>query len=265
MVRLRKDSRGNYIARKRLPDDVREEYGLQYGQSFEAKFYASASTKRQDAERQFYEWEAETNARIGAIRAQRTGEGTPLTRQQARALAGEWYDWFLARHASSEKNWDEMRDQVHDAMRTAVGEKRWEDEHSDELWEQDEELRRAVRPVLADVGETAQFLATNGRVLNNTAREAFLDFLYKDLAEALRRLIRISEGDYSPDRYRDRFPKLEHETRGDTPYNCSTVGVLNRNLLRGPSRVGNTSSGRWKGISRDALRLLSLPMRLNVG
>jgi hypothetical protein len=63
-----------------------------------------------------------------------------------------------------------MRDQVHDAMRTAVGEKRWEDEHSDELWEQDEELRRAVRPVLADVGETAQFLATNGRALNNAAR-----------------------------------------------------------------------------------------------
>ena len=26
------------------------------------------------------------------------GEGAPLTRQQARALAGEWYDWFVARH-----------------------------------------------------------------------------------------------------------------------------------------------------------------------
>jgi hypothetical protein len=61
MVRLRKDSPGNYIARKRLPEDVRQEYERLYGQSFEAKFYAPASTKRQDAKRQFHEWEAETN------------------------------------------------------------------------------------------------------------------------------------------------------------------------------------------------------------
>ena len=83
-----------------------------------------------------------------------------LTRQQARALAGEWYDWFLARHSSSDRDWEQARDQVQDAMREAVGEKRWEENHPDELWEQEEELRTTVRPVLADVGETAQFLAT---------------------------------------------------------------------------------------------------------
>jgi hypothetical protein len=94
MVSLLRDTRGNYKARKRLPGDVREEYGRLYGQSFEAKFHAPGDTKRQDAERQFHEWEAETNARIAAIRAERKGEGIPLTRQQARALAGE----FLARH-----------------------------------------------------------------------------------------------------------------------------------------------------------------------
>jgi len=100
MVRLRQDSRGNYKARKRLPKDVREEYGRLHGQSFEVKFYRPANTKRHDAERQFHEWEAETNARIAAIRASRAGEGTPLTRHQARALAGEWYDWFIARHST---------------------------------------------------------------------------------------------------------------------------------------------------------------------
>ena len=46
-----------------------------FGPSHEAKFYAPASTKRQDAERQFHEWKAETDARITAIRAQRNGEG----------------------------------------------------------------------------------------------------------------------------------------------------------------------------------------------
>ncbi|MFZ0096587.1 MAG: hypothetical protein WAK97_21935, partial [Pseudolabrys sp.] len=71
MVSLLRDTRGNYKARKRLPGDVREEYGRLYGQSFEAKFHAPGDTKRQDAERQFHEWEAETNARIAAIRAER--------------------------------------------------------------------------------------------------------------------------------------------------------------------------------------------------
>jgi integrase len=216
MVRLRKDNRGNYIARKRLPEDVRQEYGRLYGQSFEAKFYAPASTKRQDAERQFHEWEAETNARVAAIRAQRTGEGIPLTRHEARARAGEWYDWFIARHSASGVDLERARDQVQDAMRCAIGEQ-WEENSPDELWEQDEQLRKAVRPVLADVGETAQFLATKGLVLNNEARDLFLDFLYKDLAEALRRLIRRSEGDYSPDTYRERFPKALGADSGDTP------------------------------------------------
>ena len=196
---------------------MREEYGRLYGPSVEVKFHAPASTKRPEAERQFHEWKAETDARIAAIRAQRTGDGIPLTRQQARALAGEWYEWFLARHSRSDGDWEQTLDQVQDAMRRAVGEKRWEENHPDELWEQGEELRQAVRPVLADVGETSQFLATKALVLNNEAREQFLDFLYKDLAAALKRLIRMSEGDYSPDKYRERFPKLEGTARGDTP------------------------------------------------
>jgi hypothetical protein len=31
MVGLRQDTKGNFGARKRLPDDVREEYGLRHG------------------------------------------------------------------------------------------------------------------------------------------------------------------------------------------------------------------------------------------
>jgi integrase len=132
-------------------------------------------------------------------------------------LAGEWYDWFLARHASGERDWEQPRDQVSDAMREAVGETRWEQNHPDELWEQDEELRNAVRPVLADVGETSQFLATKALVPNNEARVLFLDFLYNDLAEALRRLIRQQQVDYSPDTYRARFPKSEGADGGERP------------------------------------------------
>ena len=56
MVSLTQDSKGNYRARKRLPDDVREEYGHLHGPRFEAKFFARASTKPHEAKRLFGEW-----------------------------------------------------------------------------------------------------------------------------------------------------------------------------------------------------------------
>ena len=161
-------------------------------------------------------------------------------------MAGEWYDWFLARHASSDMDAQQARDQVQDAMRKAVGEKRWEENHPDELWEQDEELRKAVRPVLADVGETAQFLATKTLVLNNDARDLFLDFLYKDLAAALKRLIRMSEGDYGPDKYRERFPKFEGAATGETPY--AAVRAL------GSERKPAATIESWRYVFREMER-----------
>ncbi len=190
MVSLTQNSSGRYAARRRLPNDVREEYGRLHGAHYEAKFSAPAGTKRQEAERLFHEWQADVNARIASIRAQRKGEGIPLTRHQARALAGEWYEWFVARHTGTDSDWSEVLDEVQDAMRQFVGQRRWEEHHPNELWEHDEQLRKATRPLLADVGETAQFLATKGIALNNSARDLFLDWLYGDLAAALKLLRR---------------------------------------------------------------------------
>lgn len=119
---LRQNSSGSYGARKRLPEDVREEYGRLYGPRYEAKFSVPARTERQDAERRFHEWKAEVDTRIAAIQAARKGEGISLAERQTRALAGEWYDWFLARHPLSEKEkWGHLRDDIHEAMREEVG------------------------------------------------------------------------------------------------------------------------------------------------
>jgi hypothetical protein len=183
----------------------------------EAKFFRKAGTKPEIARREFNEWLAEVEGQIANIRAQRTGEGLELTRRQARALAGEWYDWFYARHSSTDKDWEQVLDQVQDAMRAAVGMKRWEENHPNELWVQEEELRETLRPLLADAGETSQFLATKTITLNNQSRALFLDFLYKDLAAVLKLLIRHSEGDFSPDTYGEKFPKLEDADSGNTP------------------------------------------------
>jgi integrase len=218
MVKLRQDSNGNYIARKRLPDDVRDEYGQRHGARYEAKFSAPATLGAHVAKQKFREWDAEVTARIDAIRAERKGEGITLTRQQARALAGEWYQWFIARYPMSDlEKWDAIRDQVHETLREAVGDAEWERSDPDELWRQNPKLRKEVYPILADVGETAQFLALKRLALNVEGRESFLYWLYDDLAAVLGRLRRLAEGDYGDDDYAKRFPKFEATDAGDTP------------------------------------------------
>jgi hypothetical protein len=118
MVKLRQDNTGKYIARKRLPNDVREEYGRRHKAHHEAKFSAPASDGPHIAKQKFREWDAAVTARIEAIRAERKGEGISLTRQQARALAGEWYHWFIARHPTTDlEQWDAVRERVHEALR----------------------------------------------------------------------------------------------------------------------------------------------------
>ena len=235
MVTLRQDTNGNFSARKRLPDDVRDEYGRRYGARFEAKFSAPAKFGAHVAKQKFREWETEIAGRIAAIRAERTGEGVALSPQQARALAGEWYEWFVARHPIGEEiKWEFLRDQVQDALRDAVGESKWERRGDpDAFWREDSDVREAVRPVLADIGETAQFLAMKKMVLSKEAQERFLYWLYEDLAAALKKLLRVARGDYADDKYAERFPKFDGLDSGETPQQLFEAWVLARKPARG--------------------------------
>jgi hypothetical protein len=166
--------------------------------------------------------------RIAAIRADRDGTGRTLTRVEARKLAGDWYEWFTARHAeATEEDIDWRRDIVREALTATVGDEEFERLRGD-VWDQ-EDVREAVRPVLADVGETAQFLALKQITLTHDARNLFLDFMYDDLAAALKRLLRLSEGDYSPDKYAERFPKaIEGTDSGVTPWQLFEKWIAER-------------------------------------
>jgi integrase len=248
MVTLRQDTKDNFSARRRLPDDVRGEYGRRHGQRFEAKFFAAADIGAAEAKRLFREWENEVDARIEAIRAERTGEGSALTPQQARALAGEWYDWFVARHPLRDlKSWDFIRDQLHDALRDAIGDEEWERGKQEEIWRENDELRNEVRPLLSGVGETGQFLAMKGLVLNNAARERFLDWLFDDLWQALTRILRITQGDYSPDNYRERFPNFDGLDSGQTPQQLFEAWVAERQPAR-------SSVESWRYVFAEMVR-----------
>jgi hypothetical protein len=122
---------------------------------------------------------------------------------------------------SDRKTWEDVRDIVRDkvqeALQEAAGDDKWHRNNPDELWWEDEELRDTVRPVLADVGETAQFLAMKGQALNTEARGRFLDWLYDDLSAALERLSRNALGDFRDDGYSKRFPRFEGADNGETP------------------------------------------------
>ena len=50
-------------------------------------------------------------------------------------------------------DWEQALNQVQDAMQTAVGEQRWQENNPNELWEQDEELRKAVEASARGCGE----------------------------------------------------------------------------------------------------------------
>ena len=59
----------------------------------------------------------------------------------------------------------------------------------DDIWERSPEAREDVRPMLADWGETSQFLALKRVVLDEPSRKLFLDYLYGDFAAALKLLV----------------------------------------------------------------------------
>lgn len=55
---------------------------------------------------------------------------------------------------------------MQEALREAIEDAEWEVSDPDRLWREDAELRREVYPMLADLGETSQFLAIKRLVLN---------------------------------------------------------------------------------------------------
>jgi integrase len=214
MVTLRQDSRGNYSARKRLPDDVHEEYGRLYGARHEAKFSAPASVGLREAQRRFREWDAETAGRFETIRKTQRGEGIDLNHKEAHALAGEWYNWFVARHEEGPgepERWDvafwHLADAMSEALPADVQSAELErNEHWLPDWAAYPEVRATLRPIISDFGCTAQFLAGKSLALTNAARDQFLDAILKNILSALPLLERRAKGDYTSDELPKTFP-----------------------------------------------------------
>jgi hypothetical protein len=113
MVALVRSKNGEFVARKGIPVDVREAYARFYGVKWEAQLKLPAGTPKHEAKTRHGEWLAEVENRIATLRATVKGEGQPLTRLNAIALAGQWYTWFVAQYEADPgvpKRWRDLID-----------------------------------------------------------------------------------------------------------------------------------------------------------
>lgn len=222
MAGLTRTSTGTYVARKVIPKDIRSEYAARYGNAWEEKFRLDKGASDYEARARFGEWLADIETRIGRLRAAKTKGPQPLTRQNAYALAGRWYAWFLAQHERDLRTpahwraltdtliWDVIRPHAPDDFEQRPK----DDPHWD--WQADPQVRDEVRPAIAAEAQTAAFLLEQGLSLTPDATNLFLDAVSDNLLPALQRLEALSRGDYSPDVNRQVFPEFE-EVSGSAP------------------------------------------------
>src|SRR3954462_11062472 len=168
MVALSRAADGRWFARKGIPKLLRDEYASLYGIHREAHLKLPGDTPRSEARTRLAEWQAEIETRFRPLRAERNGEGQPLTRLNAIALAGRWYHWFVKQHEDdpgAPKHWRTISDTlVWDVLRPEAPEEYDRNPKSDPEWEwaKNPDVRAAVRPRIAELARVATFLANEG-------------------------------------------------------------------------------------------------------
>jgi integrase len=215
MATLRRRKSGAWGARITIPTDVRADYQARYSKHVEEVFYAGPDCPRQRAQVLFSEWQADIKSRIATLRAQQRGEGHDLTQREARALAGEWYRWYVGQREENPgrpRDWEGARWAFEDDVEEAT-----RDPETGEICELDMEdpevrefVRERVHPWFTDTA--AQFLTSRSEVLTPAAMMMFLDALINDFHAAIARLERNATGDYSPDQHLHTLPEYSRKT-----------------------------------------------------
>lgn len=225
MVALNRIADGRWFARKVIPEDVREHYARLYGFKREAHLKLPADTSRHEAKTRLGEWEAEIETRIAALRAKANGQGMPLTRLNAIALAGRWYTWFIKQHEEDPgppKRWKDFGDHfIWNVLYPEAPESFLANTKADPQWEwaRAPEVREAVRPQVAELARVATFLASEGIALNTSAHALFVDAVQDNLMPAISVLEKRAKGDYSRDDNPETFPPFT-----DGPVRSSGIG-----------------------------------------
>jgi len=256
MVALSRATNGRWFARKGIPQDIREEYARLFGAKREAQLRLPADTPKHEAKARLGEWEAEVETRIATLRARRNGEGQPLTRLNAIALAGRWYKWFVAKYDDDPgpaTRWRAMSDYlVWEVIRPEAPESYEEDPRNDPHleWTKAPDVRESVRPQVAELARVATFLASEGLALNTSAYALFVDAVSDNLLQALSLLERRANGDYSRDDTLDTFPPFT-----DGPVRASGVSCWELfEAFVTATKPAPKTVNRWRAVFLDMRR-----------
>lgn len=242
-TKLAPAARGGFIARKVIPADVKDDYARLYGRATEERLKTEPMTAVQ-ARARHREWLSEVEARIANLRASRTGEGRTLTPKDARALAGEWYGWFVARELDRwpAEVWEHHHDKLIEELIGAGLACGIYDGDPVSILESNPAVRERVRPVIADEAKSEQFLAAKRLVLNAASRAMFLDFVARDFFAALSVLFRRARGDYGEDKWAKQFPQAG--TSSDSSVTAWTL--FERWIAKAKPAVSTVD--RWRGV-----------------
>jgi hypothetical protein len=236
---------GAFKARKGIPKDVRDDYHALYGLRWEELFRAPAGCPLHRAKVLRSEWEAEIDSRIAALRAKQRGEGHDLSHREARALAGEWYRWFVGQHEENpgkSSHWKGLRDALWHLLESVAA-----DYETHEIDMEALEVREEIHPKLADEAKTAQFLASKGEVLSPAAMEMFLDAVLQEFLEAAKLLKRRASGDYTPDQHLQTLPVYRKATPPVAPRSGKTAMQLFEGYIPAAGLAAGTV-GRWRVV-----------------
>jgi integrase len=250
MVGLKYSKSGGYLARKAIPEDVRDAYAKLHQVRREERFTLSREFSQSVAKAKHSEWLAEIETRIERLRAHQNGRGQPLTQMQARALAGQWYQWFISQHEDnpgSPWHWRKLLDYLlWNVIRPEAPEEYERNTEVDPHWDwaREPEVREAVRPRIAEETRVASFLASEGISLRPDALALFVDAVSDNLLLALQLLERRAGGDYSADETPLSFPAYSARSQADAgmdPLQLWEAFVTSVNLAP-------TTVSRWRAV-----------------
>ncbi len=227
MTTLRRAPNGDWFSRKIIPQDVRTAYRDTFGVSQEARFRCPASTREGQAKQEFRDWDAEITSRIERLRSEARGEGLPsLTQRQARALAGDWYAWFVRRHEENPGDPDDWALQFEQYEDACLAFDNRLDERDGPPPPRGPKASRHVHDALLSLGSVPAFFGEQGVVLSKAAEASFLDAMEEEFTAAMRLLSRRAGGDYRPDRRPERFPIVDLKTARPAPPETTSLSGL---------------------------------------
>jgi integrase len=256
MVALNPLKNGQFLSRKVIPIDVRDAYARLYVVRREAQLRLPAGTPRYEAKARHAEWTAEIETRIATLRAEARGEGQPLTKLNAIALAGRWYTWFVGQYEDDpgpEKRWRAMGDHlVWEVLYPEAPHEYHENPKADPHWEwaKEPDVRANVRPQIAEMARVASFLASEGIALNRDAYALFVDAVSDNLYTAISLLERRAAGDYTPDTTTESFPPY---TNGPVRLLGASCWELFEAFVKATKPAENTVQ-RWRAVFLEMQR-----------